>query len=231
VELSPPGDHGWVFDLIDPDPERRGPALARHHEAVGEWEKALGWVNDVWRRAGGTFTPAEPGLAAEMDQALTAQRCALEGMLPGLVGRFLTAWRPDEAADYRRLAPFAVLFLRWEVRYPQEWREAGPWSPWGTKRAILRRFAKSGPPPECTAALVDLVIEAVERENRCEDRGYALLARRLDGPQLRDRLDRSMSSVDGLIRLRAGYLRALLCSPKAPVTVAGWRRWLASDEA
>ena len=71
---------------------------------------------------------------------------------------------------------------------------------------------------------------AVNREHRCEDRWYAALARRLDSPELRNLLAEAAASTDPLVRLRAGYVNAVLEDRSMAVTVASWRRWLAATD-
>jgi hypothetical protein len=59
-----------------------------------------------------------------LDQARAAKRDAdaLTFFAP------IHAWSADWSIDATRhvqYAPYAVLFLEWEARYPLEWREAG----------------------------------------------------------------------------------------------------------
>jgi hypothetical protein len=60
--------------------------------------------------------------------------------------------------------------------------------------------------------LRDVVIDAVERRGGREFRAYCRLARRLDGPELRERLARQVSSGDEAIRRRAGWMLEVLGS-------------------
>jgi hypothetical protein len=73
-------------------------------------------------------------------------------------------------------------------------------------------------------------MQAVGREHSCEDQGYPAVARVVDGLELRSRLDAASRSEDPLVRLRAEWVRWVIDHPAAPVTVAGWRRWLAQGE-
>jgi hypothetical protein len=122
--------------------------------------------------------------------------------------------------------PFAVLFLQWEVAYPRDW--CSPRPPWPAKKDVLRGLASIEAPRDSRAALVELVVAAVRREHRCEDRGFVLLARRLDGPELRNPVAQCLDSPDPIVRLRAGFLLDFLADPSMHATVASWKRWLAS---
>ena len=228
--LVPPGA-SYVFDLTNSHARRRRRALERHAQHVEEVLDASARRNEIWRQAGGTWRPTEPGLAAAMDQVGAEGRDALAHTLPGIVEMYLqTRWNAAVRADYDRLAPYAVLFLQWETSFPAEWREANLYSPWGMKKQILRGFAKVGVPQACQGELIELLATAVRREHRCEDGGYSALARRVDGPELRSMLADAAGSTDPLVRLRAEYILWVVENPRAPVTVAGWRRWLADDD-
>lgn len=49
---------------------------------------------------------------------------------------------------HARLAPYGLLFLQWEQRFPEEWRSAGwPFSLWSQKEAVLRAFCVDEPTP------------------------------------------------------------------------------------
>jgi hypothetical protein len=221
----------WLFDFIDSEPARRRTARLRYNRYIAEWSEALGRSNAVWWSNGKSFDfSAAPALGAAFDRHNAAQQAALDNTFSGVLRRFVEAsWRADRMATFELLAPYAVLFLRWEVAYPVEWREAAPWSPWGTKQQILRSFIRAGVPPSNRAHLVELVTHAVSRDHRCEDRWYAALARRVDGPELRAALDGCRTSADGAVRLRAEYVLAVLNDAEMPVTLASWRRWLAEN--
>lgn len=219
----------WLFDFIDPDPARRRAARLRYDRYIAEWSEALRRSNALWWSNGQSsdFSSA-PALGAAYKRYEAAQEAALDNTFSRVVGTFVGAsWHADQKATFELLAPYAVLFLQWESAYPIEWREAAPWSPWGTKEQILRSFIRAGVPRAQRAHLVELVTQAVARDQRCEDRWYAALARRLDGPELRAALNECQTSTDGVVRLRAGYVLAVLNDPEMPVTLASWRRWLA----
>lgn len=214
----------WAFDLVSADPALRSAALARHNELIKTWNESLARINRLWREK------QVLRRAAEVRRAADAQQAAIGGTVYGAVADFERAARTGDPAAYRRLAPYAVLFLRWEAAYPVEWREAAPWSPWAVKKAVLRGFARRGPTDECEPDLVDLVLAAVGREQRCEDGWYAAVARAVDGPALRRKLRTAGRSADPVVRRRAGFVRWALDHPAAPVTLASWRAWLAGQE-
>jgi hypothetical protein len=89
-----------------------------------------------------------------------------------------------DQARHARYASYAVLFLDWETRFPDEWREAGKssWSPWTAKEGILWRFTRYGVPVDVRPAMTDLVVAGVSRPYRCKDWMYASMARGVDGP-------------------------------------------------
>jgi len=219
----------WLFDFIDPDPTRRRAARLRHDRYIAERREAARREDAVWWSNGQSYDfSAAPALGAAFDRHIAAQRAARDNTLYGVLGRFAHAsWRADESATFELCAPYAVLFLRWEAAYPVEWRDASPSSPWGTKQGILRSFVRAGVPPSNRTHLVELVTQAVSRDHRCEDRWYAAVARRLDGPELRAALDGCRTSADGVVRLRAEYVLTVLHDVEMPVTLASWRRWLA----
>jgi hypothetical protein len=162
------------------------------------------------------------------EQATADQKDAAGQTLHGVAGRFCAArWSSDR--DETETAPYAVLFLRWEADFPDEWRTASPWSPWGLKQGILRGFVKVGPVGH-ERALADLVMDAVGRRQRCEDGWYAAVARHLDGPELRSRLAEAEEAGDPVVRLRAGYVGRVLDDRSMKVTLASWKRWVAAAE-
>ena len=227
MQPVPSSSHSWLFDLTDPDPARRRAALDRQAELIATWADGLRWSNALWYQNGRSFDFSHsPRLTAQSDQASAMESNAIAQTLYGLAGKF------NQACWYRELdetesVPYAVLYLQWEVGFQQEWRAAAPWSPWGLKQDMLRGFIKAGP-LGWDQALIDLVMAAVSREHWCKDRWYAVLARRLDSPELRNRLEEASASADPLVRMQAGYVSAILNDPSMAVTVASWRRWLAA---
>ncbi|MGN9813586.1 hypothetical protein ACTMSW_30090 [Micromonospora sp. BQ11] len=151
------------------------------------------------------------------------------GTLTDLVGDFLAASRLA-APDAAGLLPYALLFLDWENRHPDEWRHAGwLWSPWSTKEAVLHRLAVDRAVTDAPA-LTERLLTAVRRRQRCQDRWYWRLARALDGPDLRERLRGIVREATGKgderTRLRALFVLWLLDHPGETTDSRSWRRWL-----
>lgn len=171
-----PASTDWLNDLISPEDSKRQEAVRRHAKLARDAQAALQSVNEIWRAAGQNWQPTDPGLAARMDQAHAAFRNATAQQLPALAVTWLHGHRrPDGAGDVR----FALLYLQWETLYPQDWRAAHTWSPWHLKKHLLKDFTRTAglQPPNVRHALRDLVLEAVQRQHRCEDQGYGPLAR------------------------------------------------------
>jgi hypothetical protein len=231
VDLAVPPDADYVFDLISPDSERRGLALARDAALDEDFRRALSRYNELWFKAGRTPRPKDAALIAAMDQTRAAMSAAHERTLHGIVGAFIHARSEGGPDAHERLAPYAVLFLKWENAYPDRWRapRVSSGTPWGLKKRVLGRFCQAGVPAKVRSDVIGLILRAVEREHRCEDGGFAALARAVDGGELRNALAKAERSHDPLVRLRAQYVRWIVNHPTAPVTTAGWRRWLASD--
>lgn len=166
--------------------------------------------------------------------AALARHCALvkerrgepDGSLVDLV-EFFSGWGGNR--PHLDLAPYAVLFLQWELRFPAEWRDSWPYSPWSSKRGILSTFRTYGPTPETAAALEDLLLATVSRAQRCQDCWYIHLARRIDNTTLRTRLTAAAEADDERTRLRARFVLWALDHPQAHVGAAAWRHWLRSE--
>lgn len=231
VDLELPGDSGWMFDLVSRHPHRRDAAMARHAQSTADLDHALRAVNALWWKAGKTPSPTDPGLAAAMTQARAACAVAVSNTVHGVVGEFHAVRWAGDLEDYRRLSPYAVLFLQWEADFPEQWRAAGPWSAWGVKKRVLRQFADMGVPDQEIGAVTRLVVRTIDRDQRCEDLGYVLVAGSLDGPVLRAGIDAALHSPTPSVRLRAGYVRWAVDNAQAPVTLASWRAWRAADAA
>ncbi|WP_157815403.1 hypothetical protein [Kitasatospora sp. CB02891] len=225
MDLQVSADSGWMFDLVSRDPLRRDAAVARHTRSRAELDRALRAMNEAWWAAGQSWSPTDPVLAVSARAARAAHAAAVADTLHGVVGKFHAVRWAGDLDDYRRLAPYAVLFLQWEARHPEQWRSAGPWSPWGLKKRVLRQFADMDVPPPQVPAVTELTLRAVHRGQRCEDLGYVLLARSLDGPALRAGLDAAAHSPDPTVQRRSGYVRWALDHAESPVTAASWRGW------
>lgn len=151
---------------------------------------------------------------------------SLTGTLADPVRAFTEWSSPLTDADLHRLEPYAVLFLQWEARFPQLWRENWIFSPWSAKEGVLGTFVRRGvAAPQTQTALEDLLIGAVHRVQRCQDRWYWRLARRVDSPRLRARLRQAAEHADEVVRLRARYVLWLIEHPDEPVDSRTWRRW------
>lgn len=224
-----PPDADYVFDLISPDPERRARALARDAELRADGERALACYNELWFRAGKTWRPQDAALLAAMDQARAAMIAARDRTLGGITSNFIHA-RVGGPHVHDLLAPYAVLFLKREIAFPDEWAgRRTPGGPWWAKKRVLKRFVEAGVPTRLRSDVIRLIAAAVEREHRCEDGGFAAVARAVDGAELRGALEAAEAMPDPLVRLNAQYARWVVDHPATPVTAVGWRRWLASD--
>lgn len=213
-------DFTWAFDVVHPDADRRRAAIEREKGYQDDWARLHSWSRIVRPRSGEAELP-DPRLIAEHDQTEAAKRDVHARMFAAPIWHYLTAPTPEERAPFAR---FAVLYLRWETDYPQEWAEHA--RSWAAKRRLLRILAADGPTVQTHGELLGLVAAAIGREHRCEDLGYLKIARSLHRPSVRMIIESAEQSLDGLVRLRAGYLRWALDNPAAPVTPASWRRWL-----
>ena len=220
-------DNTWMFDLVSDDPRIRGVALARNDIANDAYLAAWHDDDEVLARINGLVqfgqdVPA--GLLARADQTGRAKREAADATLTGLAARFAYVRGAED------LAPYAALFLTLENRYPDTWEgENGGTPPWHLKKNVLRRFAGMDAIPDgCRDMLVEAVLDAVFRLQRCEDRHYPALARRVDSPELRAELAEAYASEDVVAASRAAYTLWALENPSAPVTLASWRDWLVS---
>jgi flagellar motility protein MotE (MotC chaperone) len=194
--------YGWVHELVDDRPAVRARALARHRRLLGRARH---------HGHGGART----GTLADPVRAFTSLVPPSWSSAPGT----------HDPEGHARLAPYGLLFLQWEQRFPEEWRPAGwPFSLWPEKEAVLRAFCAGEPTPLTGPALEDLLIAAVRRTQRCQDRRYWSLARRIDTPGLRGRLAEATAESE-TARLRAGYVLWLLDHPGQAAGSAAWLRW------
>jgi hypothetical protein len=203
---------GWAFDLVSDAPERRGRARQRLLESRERWSAALRSYNEVWNERD------HPEFQARQHAFSRAHDFTFPHAL----------WRRGTEPMSRWAGlPYAVLYLRWEATYPDEWTPFR--TSWGSKRNILRdlvRVADELRPP-VVHQLEDLVMLAVRRHYRCEDAGYARLARSIDSPRLRDRLTAAARSTDEPRRTHAAYLLWLIENPSLPhPKIPQWKTWL-----
>ncbi|MCP2098913.1 hypothetical protein LV78_006910 [Actinosynnema pretiosum] len=207
-----------MFDLVDPRDRVRARALAKQRALVTRSDAAVRDMNAAWRACSLAGEEREAAEAAALRCAAAFGK-ARGRTVHGRVDAFRAA--PDDAAR-AELWPFALLFLRWENRYPDEWRASGQWSSWTTKDLLLRDLGRRGVPEAGEG--VELVVAALERPYRCKDWMFARLARRVDGDLLRDRLG-------GLAgrEPRARFVLDLLDRPELPASRGAWARWRAAD--
>lgn len=209
---------GWAFDLIAEDATDRFRAHARLMETQRLCIEALQRFNQVF------YEREHP----EYRHRLATWQQARRGTLPDAL------W---ENVDPRTLAawaglPYALLYLRWEALFPDEWFAYA--KGWGTKQVLLSLFTRGSNdvPGSVVDQLIDLVVLAARREHRCEDVGYARLARVLDRPHLRARLAAVAEQPIEPARLRAGYLLWLLDHPDAPhPKKSQWLSWLSAQDS
>ena len=207
----------WAYGLIAPAPAERAVALDRLASARREVESARLWVNKTWLPATRLRFTARDQAAAQKAYDEAASRCLPEAL-----------WSRQASGEINTWAglPFALLFLEWEARYPQEWTQHA--KAWGTKQSLIRRLATAHHDDQVRTKLVDLVDLAVQRPYRCKDREYVRAARAVDGDELRNRLHRAHRSGNSWAQLHAGYVLWLLDHPEVPNTRHVWRKWLAS---
>ncbi|WP_033442019.1 hypothetical protein [Saccharothrix sp. NRRL B-16314] len=218
-------DPSWVWDLVARDEDVRRRALARHQASVKAAADALRWSNDVWARAG-TPAPAEPRLAAEMDRARAAFRRHYGRTVMELTS---PVWGADRELRERH-APFVLLYLDWEGRYPDDWgaRASYLWSPWGRKQVLLRALEKGGVPETIRPRMTDLVTDVLRRPYRCKDWLYARLVRHIADDRFRERMRSLSEDPDPVVRRRAEFLLHVAEHPQPKVRQTTWGRWLDS---
>ncbi|UKZ02583.1 hypothetical protein BOQ63_000145 (plasmid) [Streptomyces viridifaciens] len=213
---------GWAFGLVADDPAERAGALARLVKARQEVHGAFDRYNAVWRLTLPLGTD-ERYRHPEVLRAYQLIREARRHSLPdGLWSRFevgdLGAW-PG--------LPYALLFLEWEARFPEEWTRHA--KAWGTKEVLLRDLSRARLDGPSRAKLTDLVEIVVNRPYRCKDREYVRIARAVDSADLRARLDRAAASDDPWACRHAGYVRMLLDRPELPNSRRVWQSWVDAD--
>lgn len=208
----------WAFDLIADDAHVRAWAHERLATAGQVRSEALHAFNHTW-------TVVEqwmwtPRVKATNDRYIAARRLVLPDALWENVAR-------EELAAWGGL-PYALLYLEWEARFPDEWMAYG--KSWGTKQRQLRQLTHSAAtlPAWACGKLIDLTVLAVQREHRIWDGEYARLARILPPDLLHERLAPLIDAADLNTRWRAGYLLWLLDHSELPHPKSSqWRTWLA----
>lgn len=219
------GDTSWVWGLASRDDDVRRSALERHRTMVEAAAGALHWSNDVWRRAG-TPAPGEPHLAAEMDQA----RAAFRYHRGQTIFELADSLYGDDSDLRERHAPFVLLYLVWEGRYPDDWRASANnlWSPWSRKESLLHALAKDGVPRAIRPQVTDLITDVVRRRHRCKDWMYAGLVRHIADERFHERMRSLLEDDDPVVRLRAEFLLHVAAHPELRLRRTTWARWLAA---
>lgn len=211
---------GWAYGLLAEDPAERALALERQRQSQRD-------VHDAWRRSHDLWaskrTPA--AYAPDIDAAaLAAHRAYRAAQVKALPEAFWAAGPPPGEVTAWPGLPYALLYLEWEARHPEEWTRLS--KHWGTKQSLIRRLAVPDHGPRTRAKLIDLTIAAVSRPYRCKDREYARLARVLDCPELRVRLSAVADALDPWGRVHAGYVLHLMDHPSLPNSRRIWTTWL-----
>ncbi|MFI6647340.1 hypothetical protein ACIBI8_06855 [Streptomyces sp. NPDC050529] len=212
---------GWAFGLIADDPVDRGAALDLLADAQGNVQGALGRFNELWHSTlplGGQGQWRDPALLKAYERYVEAGKSSLPDALWNRPPGDIRAWQG---------LPYALLFLEWEARYPQEWTRHA--KKWGTKQSLIRDVAVAGHGEAVRAKLTDLVETVVQRAYRCKDREYVRVARAVDSEDLRRRLDAAARSGNPWARRHAGYVLWLLDHPEAPHTIHVWHNWIAAE--
>ncbi|MFD4694592.1 hypothetical protein [Streptomyces sp. NPDC058463] len=213
---------GWAFGLTAEDPAERAAALDALADARGNVRAALGRYNELWSlnlpQAG-----KDPWQDPVFLRAYEAYREAGRHALPDAL------WNrpPGDIRTWPGL-PYALLFLEWEARFPQEWTRHA--KKWGTKQLLLRAVAVPGHGETVRTKLTDLVEIVVRRPYRCKDREYVRVARAIDSEDLRRRLETAARSDTPWARRHAGYVLRLLDHPEVPNTIHVWQKWLATEQ-
>lgn len=105
---------------------------------------------------------------------------------------------------YQRLCAGDAIGLEAAVTF----LEADPWFPNSgyVKVKLIRHIKSSMLTPEYVLRLQNVILEMVERRNGQEFRAYCKLARKVDGPELREQLARRVEQGDFDVRRRARWV-------------------------
>ncbi|MEU3206129.1 hypothetical protein ABZ702_20095 [Streptomyces cyaneofuscatus] len=203
---------GWTYGLIASDPAVRGVALARLADAESNTRDASDRYNRTWRRR---YSPRRKAARGNYEEI--RKHSLPDALWDRPAGPDIVAW-PG--------LPYALLFLEWEARYPQEWTRHA--KAWGTKQGLIRDVAVAHHDETVRTKLADLIEVVVQRPYRCKDREYVRAARAVDGNDLRIRLQTAARSDNPWAQRHAGYVLWLLDRPEVPNTRHVWRTWLAA---
>ncbi|MFB0616459.1 hypothetical protein [Streptomyces sp. AGS-58] len=186
----------WAYGLIATDPAERAVALVRLARAQTEVESARRRIIRAWLPT--------PRLRFKTWDRRTAQKAYDEAASRCLPEALSSRWVTGEISTWAGL-PFALLFMEWKARYPQEWTRHA--KAWGMKQWLISKPATADHEDQVRTRLIELVDLAVQRVYRCKDRAYVRVARAVDGDELRARL---------------------LANPEVPRHV--WTTWLAGTQ-
>ncbi|MGW1727578.1 hypothetical protein ACWCQK_32265 [Streptomyces sp. NPDC002306] len=212
---------GWAFGLIAHDPVERAAALLRLADVQGKVADARDRFNELWHATlplGREERWRDPAFLRAHERYVEAGRYSLPNALWNRPSSDIRTWQG---------LPYALLFLEWEARYPQEWTRYA--KEWGTKEGLIRDVAVAGHGETARAKLTDLVEVVVQRAYRCKDRAYVRVARAVDSEDLRGRLKAAARSANPWARLHSGYVLWLLDRPEVPNTIRVWQNWIADD--
>ncbi|MGV9705829.1 hypothetical protein [Streptomyces sp. NPDC003483] len=203
---------GWAYGLIASDPAVRAVALVRLAAAEKDTRDALDRYNKTWR-----WRYSLRRKAARRKYEEICKYSLPDALWDRPAGPDIVAW-PG--------LPYALLFLEWEARYPQEWTRHA--KAWGTKQGLIRDVAVAHHEETVRTKLADLIEIVVQRPYRCKDREYVRVARAVDSDDLRTRLKKAARSDNPWAQRHAGYVLWLLDRPQVPNTRHVWRTWLAA---
>ena len=144
------------------------------------------------------------------------------------ISEYLESQYSRRFQSLERGEPYAVLFLTWEARFPDEWRRADKWwSRASTKDMILRTMGRRGVTEECRETVESLLLNAVSGPYRCKDWRYSAVARMIDGDAVRTGLDQIVSAADEDASLRAQFVLSRLENHDLSVNIRAYGNWLA----
>ncbi|MGG2460633.1 hypothetical protein ACO0M4_12580 [Streptomyces sp. RGM 3693] len=203
---------GWAYGLVASDPAARAAALSHLAEAQRNTQTAIDLLNESWQR----MWPSRAWTKAAWKYCVVRQHSLPDALWDRPTDADITKW-PG--------LPFALLFLEWEAKCPQEWTRHA--KAWGTKQSLLRDLAVDNHSEPVKAKLSELLDLVVQRPYRCKDREYVRICRVMDGNDLRARLTSAAESDNPWPQRHAGYILWLLDRPEVPNTRHVWRTWLA----
>ena len=220
--------HGWVFDLVSDDELRRRRARIRARERDNALLAANRTRNEVWWRAGQTWAPDDPAMAAEMARAEADHAAALAETFFAPIAPYLSPGWSRQSEEKPSSEQFAILYLEWEMAYPDEWyQDAGTYlSPCGLKGSILRAMDWHGVSEPGRAAVEKLLLAAVRGRYRAKDWRSTRVARHLDSRPLREALGTIADGGDDAAALRAAFVLSRLDNPDLSANRRSYGNWL-----